>query len=353
VNRTFSGTALVFLASATAILADDIRVYTVPKERPPAHVSADAAGPSAQSDTPIKWTVPAGWQERTPGNMVLGSLSVPGKNGKAADVSVTMFGGSVGGELANINRWRNQLGLEPVSEPGKSETVSVGGESGKLYEIANNTSTILVATVPHNGNSWFFKLKGDKETVENAKPAFNEFLKSVQFTDAAEAANAADPHAGLNIAPARGEAETAAPSPEADSASPKMDVPDSWKPKAPGPMVLKSYLVTGSKGGNATVTITTFPGDVGGKLQNVNRWRRQLGQSEVDESELATAATAVDDGYSVDIEGTDAKSGKPARLVAVAIPHNGNTWFYKLLGDKNTVEESKDTFLKFVKSVRY
>ncbi|MGZ5565925.1 MAG: hypothetical protein ACXWKG_02820, partial [Limisphaerales bacterium] len=101
----------------------------------------------------------------------------------------------------------------------------------------------------------------------------------------------------------------------------------------------------------------SFPGDVGGKLPNVNRWCRQMGKPEVDDSRLNTVAPAFETqggtGYSVDIEGTDVKTGKPARLVAVAVPHDGNTWFYKLLGDKDTVEESKAAFLKFVKSVRY
>lgn len=121
-------------------------------------------------------------------------------------------------------------------------------------------------------------------------------------------------------------------------------------------MVLKSYTVPG-KGGEATVAISSFPGDVGGRLGNINRWRRQMGQPEIDDSQLNTASQdfAADGGkgYLVDIDGTDARTGKPGRLIAVAIPHGGNTWFYKLSGEKSTVEESKDAFLKFVKSVRY
>ncbi|MDB6058603.1 MAG: hypothetical protein JWO95_2447 [Verrucomicrobiales bacterium] len=360
---------MIVVGATTIFARDDIRTYTIPKER---HTEAS---PQTESSAPVKWTAPSDWQERAPGNMVIGSLAVPGKNGKTADVSITMFGGDVGGELANLNRWRTQLGLKPVSEPGKSEGVSVGGETGKLYELSNNGSTISVASVPHNGSTWFFKLKGDSETVENAKPAFREFLKSVQFTDSGEAVNAApadphaglnvapttgsDPHAGLNIAPATGSDPHAGlenvPSTQAESdvTGPKMDVPATWKEKAPGPMVLKSYTVSGASGGQAVVAISTFPGDVGGKLPNVNRWRRQMGQPDIDDSQLDTVAKPFETGYSVDIEGTDAKTGKPARLIAIAIPHDGNTWFYKLLGDKNTVKESKATFLNFVKGVRY
>jgi hypothetical protein len=171
--------------------------------------------------------------------------------------------------------------------------------------------------------------------------------------------DSSDPHAGLNIPPANGGTDPhagLAATPETTRESPKMDVPPSWKEKAPGPMVLKSYTVSGSKDADATVAISSFPGDVGGKLGNVNRWRGQFGQPPIDESQLDKAAQTFETqggtGYLVDIEGTD-RTGKPARLVAVAIPNGGNTWFYKLSGDKSTVEESKDTFLKFVKSVRY
>ncbi|MGZ4963825.1 MAG: hypothetical protein ACXWC8_14810 [Limisphaerales bacterium] len=385
-KRMLSGTALVVFVGASALFArDDIRTYTIPKERPSSQAQAEAPAPQAEATAPVKWTTPSGWQERAPGNMVIGSLAVPGKNGKSADVSITTFPGDVGGELANLNRWRTQLGLPPVSDPGKSETVTVGGETGKLYELSNDNASIVVASIPRNGATWFFKLKGDKETVESSKPAFRDFLQSVQFTDSGETASAADPHAGLANVPANGadphaglnipavtdgsdpHAGVAKPdgdphaglgtTPEADTTGPKMDVPSNWTEKPAGQMVLKSYSVAGSKGGQAAVAISSFPGDVGGKLPNVNRWCRQMGKPEVDDSRLNTVAPAFETqggtGYSVDIEGTDVKTGKPARLVAVAVPHDGNTWFYKLLGDKDTVEESKAAFLKFVKSVRY
>ena len=42
-------------------------------------------------------------------------------------------------------------------------------------------------------------------------------------------------------------------------------------------MVLASYNIS-AKEGSPTVTVSMFPGDVGGVLANVNRWRGQLGQ---------------------------------------------------------------------------
>jgi hypothetical protein len=250
--------------------------------------------------------------------MVIASFAISGKDGQKADVTITSFPGDVGGALANINRWRQQLGLSQVSEAPKAAPINVGSVAGKLYQIGGDDAE---ATDPHAGL-------------------------------AESPAASADPHAGLNI-PAATDAGQAS----SDSALPQMDIPANWKEKAPGPMVLKSYTVSGTKGGQAVVSITSFPGDVGGELANVNRWRNQLGLPQIDDTGLASAVSPIkaqdDSGYVVDVEGTNARTGQPARMIAAAIRHGDNTWFYKLLGDKVSVEESKAGFLKFVKNVRY
>ena len=233
---------MALLVESTTIFArEEIRTYTIPKENKPT--------PQVEPGAPVKWKVPAGWQERTPGNMVIGSLAVPGKDGKNADVSITSFPGTVGSELDNVNRWRAQLRLPAVSEVPKSEAVVVGGVEGKLYDFAGEQMSIIVASIPRNGQTWFFKLKGDTATVEGAKPAFREFLHSVQFTDSGEPADSAeahveppnfpatgaDPHAGLANQSADPHAGLGNSSTDSDSSGPKMDPPSEWKEKAPGP----------------------------------------------------------------------------------------------------------------------
>ena len=52
----------------------------------------------------------------------------------------------------------------------------------------------------------------------------------------------------------------------------------------------------------------------------------------------------------VDFTGTDSKTGKPARLVGAIVPQNGQTWFYKLMGDEQIVAQQKDAFIKFIQS---
>jgi hypothetical protein len=44
--------------------------------------------------------------------------------------------------------------------------------------------------------------------------------------------------------------------------------------------------------------------------------------------------------------------GTSTSLIGVVAPHNGQTWFFKMLGDPKTVAREKDAFVKFVRSVK-
>jgi hypothetical protein len=55
----------------------------------------------------------------------------------------------------------------------------------------------------------------------------------------------------------------------------------------------------------------------------------------------------------VDFTGTNSKTGKPARLIGAVVPQNGQTWFYKLMGDEEIVAQQKDAFTKFIQSANY
>jgi hypothetical protein len=55
----------------------------------------------------------------------------------------------------------------------------------------------------------------------------------------------------------------------------------------------------------------------------------------------------------VDLTGTDARTGQPARLVGAIVPQGGQMWFYKLMGDAKVVEAQKSAFTQFVQTVKY
>jgi hypothetical protein len=99
-------------------------------------------------------------------------------------------------------------------------------------------------------------------------------------------------------------------------------------------------------------------GEGGGLAANVNRWRGQLGLAPIAEADkLQETLTPVDTpsgkAMFVDMTGTDARTGKQARLVGAIVPQSGQTWFYKLMGDEQIVGREKNAFQKFVQSAKY
>src|SRR4029077_1928402 len=122
-------------------------------------------------------------------------------------------------------------------------------------------------------------------------------------------------------------------------------------------MVLHSFSIVDGQGGKASVTITTFPGSVGGTLANVNRWRNQLNLEPVEQSDLPKVTSSLDvlggKAMLVDMIGTDRKTNQKARLMAAMVAKEGSTWFYKLLGDEQVVAREKEAFIKFVQTIRY
>ncbi|MCB4757523.1 MAG: hypothetical protein LHV69_10930 [Elusimicrobia bacterium] len=165
---------------------DKISSYTVPKE--------ERGGPKVSethSSTTISWTVPAGWIEQEPSSMRVASFAIKGKQGGEADLSIVPLSGEAGGLLANINRWRSQIGLGPVEDKeSKKLTLEInpGGRTMTLVDLAGGSSPhhngelrMMIAIYKKGDTSWFFKMVGDKEVVISAKSDFLKFLSSLQF----------------------------------------------------------------------------------------------------------------------------------------------------------------------------
>jgi hypothetical protein len=133
--------------------------------------------------------LPAGWEQVEAGEMRLASFTAKGADGQA-DVGILAFPGEAGGDLPNVNRWREQVGLPPVTHPDLAklaERVDIAGQNGRLYEqagqnpSANERSRILAGVLNYAGTAWFFKMNGDDIFVAAQKPVFLGFLKSLRF----------------------------------------------------------------------------------------------------------------------------------------------------------------------------
>jgi hypothetical protein len=133
--------------------------------------------------------------------------------------------------------------------------------------------------------------------------------------------------------------------------------PEAWQEVAPGQMRVASFRVAGKDGKQADVSVIPLPGMAGSDLDNVNRWRGQVGLTGVSEAELATLAQPVE------IAGQPAKlyeqagaspgSGEKSRILAAITRRDGVAWFFKMTGDEGLVAEQKPAFVEFLKSVTF
>ncbi|MGD0059716.1 MAG: hypothetical protein ABSD58_09895 [Verrucomicrobiia bacterium] len=144
-----------------------------------------------------------------------------------------------------------------------------------------------------------------------------------------------------------------------DAPNPQWSVPADWQPGNPSSMRRATFLVKGTDGQTAEIAVSVFPGDVGGLMANINRWRGQIGLGPVAPDEIAGITSNLDVNGTkstvVDFKADTAPSGKtqPPRMIVVTVPNAGNSWFFKMTGDAPLVGAQKDSFLQFVKSVKF
>jgi len=133
----------------------------------------------------VSYQVPEGWEELAPSGIRKANLKVSDNDG-SAELTVLTFPGDVGGTLANINRWRGQIGLDNVSASELddfTEAYSVSKHKALYVRLEGSEQSILGAILPFHGNTWFFKLQGVSSTVLANESAMKAFLDSVALED--------------------------------------------------------------------------------------------------------------------------------------------------------------------------
>jgi hypothetical protein len=147
--------------------------------------SADVAPPPAPAGRPLAWTLPSGWSEtRGGGGMRYATLVAPVPG---VDVSVTVLAGDAGGELANVNRWRNQIGLPPLDGAALERARKpVGARLGPvaLYDFTSEGAPrrrVVAGWAQVAGNTWFVKMSGDDGPVGAARPDFVRIVESLRL----------------------------------------------------------------------------------------------------------------------------------------------------------------------------
>lgn len=351
-----------------------VTTYRIPKENEslapvapaasPAGMGADTGGLVVASTDAggLAWTAPAAWKAKPGSSMRKGSYTIGAEGGPTADLAITAFPGDVGGDLANVNRWLGQLGRPPLAAAELATVLTPlagAGVAMQVVDLAGGTAEaplrMLGAIVPHQGATWFFKLTGPDAVVAPEKAAFLEFLKTVKVSTQPPAAPVAAPvpPAAAPVAPAVGPADMAGtPVVTANGPGLKWTAPAGWQEKSGVGMRKATFTIAGANGATAELAVTAFPGDVGGDLANLNRWRGQLGLPPVTEAEFAGAVTRLKvNGLSVTLADITGGGDNPQRLLGAMVPHAGATWFFKLTGPAALVAAEQPAFLSFVQTL--
>lgn len=147
--------------------------------------------PAAPALPKIQVIAPAGWEPGSVGSMRAASFAIKAADGATADVSVIPLPGNSGSVLDNVNRWRGQIQLPPLSSADDPALgTEMNGTAGKLIvthmvsEVAvldGKKAAISAAILRSNGITWFFKITGEASLVEANREKFEEFARSATF----------------------------------------------------------------------------------------------------------------------------------------------------------------------------
>jgi len=202
IAKAFLLTGAGLLALAVGCNRDQVSHFRVPKEAVadhPDHPGHEAEGqgmPPVGGEMPapprpagpgsLKWSLPKGWSEVTGEGMRFATFKSPvaGRH----EATVVVLPGAAGGELANVNRWRGQIGLGPIDEAALAAARAVVKTKAGALNVYDFTSegqaksrmVVGLISTP-DGNTWFLKLTGDAGPVAKAKPDFMHILESLRL----------------------------------------------------------------------------------------------------------------------------------------------------------------------------
>jgi len=341
--------AIGILLVAACDREEPVARYQAPRDNPfPAAtaVAGTESAPVAGGLEHMHWTLPANWKllpEKKP--MRYATLVASGEN--SLEVAISLLGGAAGGLLANVNRWGvQQMGLDPVDESTISNVVTeVDLADGVQAHVVDLTSAgddprrMLVAVIPRPGTTWFMKAFDNTAAVTEHEETLLAIIRSVHFAAAPTAAAPTAP-----AAPGR--------SASANVRNARWQAPGGWKKLPAGQMGLAAFAIA-TEGEPLKVTVSRFPGNVGGLLANLNRWRGQVGLEPVARSEdqpVKALKVGGEDGLMIHLTGA---GDDPAGLVVVLVRQGGRTWFFKMNGRATSVAKHLTAFQAFVESVRF
>ena len=267
-----------------------------------------------QGAKPVAWITPTGWATQPETENRYATLTCD-----TLELTITRLGHRedplTSGIVTNINRWRKQLGLNPVigTELPKVST-NVKLESGTAVAVDFVGTAQKSAGMP--GGPFH---KGGLPKAQAARPP--------------------------------------APPPPAPF---EYTVPNGWTalPDKGGMFspVVAFEVLEGNQ--QATVAVTRLSGGAGTLVQNIDRWRDQVGLPKASPKELEElkdvrefTVGGIKSPY-VDLSGAKADREQLRMLVAI-VTQGDAVWYFKFFGSAELINRQKATFEAFMSSVRF
>lgn len=262
-----------------------------------------------------RWDLPSGWRE-VPGGQFRFRTLLMSSDTSPLELAVSSLPLAQDDQqkylLENINRWRNQLDLAPVSPDQLAQQMDEAQLAGEE-------------------TAYFVNLTG---------------------TGSGAMGGSAMGSGGMTGAPA---AEGAGPA-EPDSGTPQLEyeTPEGWQPARVGGMRLAAFAV---QDGDQQAEVTVIPLGLGAAdlLDNINRWRGQIGLPPLAAGELDQHTRSLEisgaAGTYVVLEGP-AEASPRQSILGVILPRENRVWFIKMTGDAALVAREQPRFEQFAQSLR-
>lgn len=325
-------------------------------------------GPGLSADE-FSWTTPPGWSELQPSQFRV--INLRPANNPDADCYLSVAGGGV---LVNVNRWRGQLGAPALDAAAleKLPTQKLFGIDGVKVEVEGTFSTSMPGAAPvkkenfkllglvadAGGQQIFVKMTGPKAIVDQERSAFDLFVASLKTKEGGAVASGAG---GAKVAGGTNPASGQNPHATGGGFDPgrlQFDAPAGWVKQGDKPMRAVTFKPADAAASECYVSI--LGGDAGGLVNNVQRWRGQMGLPDLAAAELAKLPKIPVLGREatlVDLSGklTDSMTHRTiekARFLGVICPLDDWTLFVKMTGPEAEVTAQKEAFLSFCRSLR-
>jgi hypothetical protein len=248
-----------------------------------------------------------------------------------------------------VNRWRNQLQLRPIAAQQIDEYI---------HELKAGDHTLTVVDLKgHFASSGMSPPFAGGATPPSGPVAKNS-------SPGLPSGSLPPGHPPIDSASSSNPAEPAeAPSTANTGTTTKFTAPTDWKPLPAGGL-RKAAFAIGDEQRGALVTLISFPASEGpmiaDPLQNVNRWRREVGLAEVKQDELskATASIKIDGNVATLVRAIpdatqSSESHSNRATIAAMVESGGQLWFVKLTGDRSVVTAQESEFNKFLESMHF